>query len=124
MLVYLDGTPPRDVTTIDFSDLTTIAIVGYPVGDGGALPVGQHIEFASDLDPQTYRRVKMRAEADATTQTFQDRLFQAITANNQWLNRTTTPTNQQTWTQIDHLTKECNALIKLALTMNDTTTGT
>lgn len=124
MIVFLDvQPPPRDVTTLTFTDLTPVAVVGYPVGDGGDLPFGQHIEFASDLDPQTYRLVKLRAQADTNTAAMQDKAFTAITANNNFL-ALTSPTNAQVLAQVQRLTRECTALIRLLLTIDDSSAGT
>ena len=119
MIVLLDSNPPRDLTTLDFSDITTVAITGYPVTSDGAYG----IQFASDLDQWTALRVKIRAEATANEQAIQDKAFKALTANDNY-RAIVGPTNAQVVAQVDLLTREVSGTIRLLLGLFNTTTGT
>ena len=55
--------------------------------------------------------------------TIEQRATQALTANATFL-AIASPTNAQTLAQVQRLTKECTALIRLALNLHDTTDGT
>lgn len=55
--------------------------------------------------------------------TIRDRAQQALATNAAFL-ALASPTNAQTVTQVKALTRECNALIRMALNLLDDTTGT
>lgn len=75
---------------------------------------GQPIGFDEEVIPTPQ-------EANATT--LRDRAAQALTANATFL-ALGVPTNAQVLTQVQRLTRECSALIRLAMDLLDTTDGT
>jgi hypothetical protein len=64
-----------------------------------------------------------QADAAANQETLQSRSEAALAANTTFL-ALASPTNAQTLAQVKTLTKECNALIRLALGILDSTSGT
>jgi hypothetical protein len=64
-----------------------------------------------------------QATTDANTATVKQRAQAALTANATFL-ALASPTNAQTLAQVQRLTKECSALIRLALSQLDTITDT
>jgi hypothetical protein len=63
------------------------------------------------------------ATSDANKATIQSRAQAALTANATFL-ALASPTNAQTLAQVQMLTKECGGLIRLALNVLDSTSGT
>lgn len=66
----------------------------------------------------------VNATTAANEATLRERARAAIAANNAWLGRSSAPTNAQTLAHIDRLTKECTALIRLAVRELASTEGT
>jgi len=62
-------------------------------------------------------------DGDVNADTLRDRAAQAIAANQTFLGLAS-PTNPQTVAQVQRLTRECTALIRLMLGLLDDTTGT
>lgn len=82
----------------------------YEVTDGGGMVVGQDREPKLSVD-------------EVNAQTLRDRAAQALAANATFL-ALVSPTNAQVLAQVQRLTKECSALIRLGQNLLDTTDGT
>lgn len=115
-IIFIEAAP-RDVTTIDLSDITTVPVTFT------ATPYGEHVvEFASDLDEWTMRRVQMRLLATDVEQQIQDKAWAAFQANNDFL-AIASPTTAQAVAQVKLLTRECNGILKMIFGIYDSTSG-
>lgn len=87
-------------------------------------PVGGTLMLASAAAAGGYTVAPPTFTAEETNAaTLREKATQALTANNTFL-ALASPTNAQVLAQTRTLTRECSALIRLALNLLDTTDGT
>lgn len=89
---------------------TTAAHRRYRVTDDAGAVIGEDVE-------------QILTGSEANAQTLRDRAGAALAANATYL-ALSSPTAAQNTTQVQRVTKECSALIRLALNLLDSTDGT
>ena len=123
----------RELDTVDVSGALTLREVwsngtqpgdppeGYTATDGaGAVLTERDL---SDDEAQQLADLDAATLASTNGATLQDRLTAAVTANTAYL-AVKSPTTAQTTTQVQRLSRQTNALIRLVLNQLTTTDGT
>ncbi len=105
-------TVPRAVRPVDvdtFADITTKEVTSVRWAEGGL-----EVQFATNLSDDEKRQVRVRcATPDAATETLMRQAWTAYQSNADAL-ALTSPTAAQTATQVAALTRQVQALIRLA----------
>lgn len=123
MFIEIYGTPTRDLSTIDYSAITSATVVSVQVPQTNGPDVPYVIEFSQDLTADQVSLVELWALTDDNGQAIYEKALTAIGVNNNFL-ALTSPTNAQVLTQVQRLTRENTGLIRLMLKQLSTTSGT
>jgi hypothetical protein len=109
--VKVKGKPQRPVTDDEFSDLTTVPIVGMQWVEEGELEV----EFESDLDDDVKSAVQQRmGSRNGNEETLRNQAVQAMKGNRDFV-ALAAPTNPQTLAQVKALSRQMNGVLRMLL---------
>lgn len=114
------GLPPENMAVFTVAGNTTTTTVTCP-DTTNATTVGTVVAAHDASTPSPVEVLQAQALANQATLT--QKATAALTANTTFLNLAT-PTNAQVLAQVQMLTRENSALIRLALNLFDTTAGT
>lgn len=116
---------PNSIPLVDATGATTVYLSNYenaPAATDAAVVAAGGTVYASPALALAATSSRV-AKADAVADAIKAKAQAALTANAAFL-ALASPTNAQTLAQVQLLTKEANALIRLALNQLDATTGT
>lgn len=130
MDIVIDFPAARSLDGVKFDDLTAVPYLGYEVVDHleypepGTISAGVTVlHFDGDLTGPERAAVIMRCRTTPTEETIRDRAKAAVGNNAQFL-ALAQPNQSQLAAQVRALTKECNALLRLALGLVDSDADT
>lgn len=118
MDVTVQGSPARPLAYGMFTDLTTANVTQFLASDDSCV-----ISFDADVTAVQSQIIARVLTADANAETIHARAYNAIAANDTFL-AITSPTNAQAIAQVQKLTRENTAIIRLLLGLLDSTAGT